>query len=98
MYKPIKIERISEDKLTGKKWGFILFENSLVFDSYMEFERKTPRSKEITTIQYQRIKMGNFNGKELSEEEAPFPDDIKQEALQKLIDQLKVVTWSEYKS
>ena len=74
---------------------FWLRENTLVLDTYIISEKETKKHKFKIVKQYDRLNERSFN---LKENEVPFTSEIKLEALTKLIDSLKIVTWSEFKN
>lgn len=99
MYATIKVERNSEDGLEARVWKFMLFETTLVLDTYTHYKKESKKQKKCTiTEEYQRVGIYGFCGQKLTEEEAPLPIDVIQEAIHKLVCSIKVTKWTEYKS
>jgi len=87
MIQNITVNREDALQLSSEKWRFILLDEWLVLDSYESYCRPTRRHKYHTVRFYARLA---GHTRDLTEEEAPLPQDVQVEALQKLRSQFKV--------
>jgi len=83
------------DELTKEQFRFWTNGNLIILDSYYFLRRENKRKRNYEAVKrYERLTSRNRN---ISIEEVPFTEQIKQEALQEYIKTLKVMTWNEYK-
>ena len=83
------------DELTKEQFGFRIFDNVIVFDSYNLFLRENKTKRKYRSIKcYDRLHTRNSN---ITLEQVPLTEEIKTEVLQEYIKTLKVMTWEEYK-
>ncbi len=83
------VEKESDDALRKEEWGFTLdyLRGDLVLEHYLVFERSTKRHK------YRAIKSyywGDASRYALAVSDVPLSQEIKEEALQKLVAQIEV--------
>lgn len=88
------------DELTEEQFRFALFDSplSLILDSYALFTKETKRHKHKVVKRYGRLDRKDFTFNQIEESQVPLTEEIKKEALDKLIGSLKVQVWSEYKN
>ena len=89
------------DELTNDVWTFCFFDDRLmlVLNGYSRVVRASTRAKKYVPVgpQYARISSDLRDiqrSLRMTEEEVPFPDDVKEEALKVLISQLRVGLWN----
>ena len=82
------IRRETPGTLDAQEWVFVVLDNQVVLDRYMELSRPTKRHKELTNQFYNRL---NTRDCTLEISEVPLPDDVAAEALAKVIAQFRVV-------
>lgn len=78
------------DELTFEEWYFIIIDNKLVLNGY--YIIKKVKRKLNTIIRYDRILSRHNN---ISENDIPFTDELKAEALNLYASSIKVIKWSE---
>lgn len=95
MYLLITIER-PEGDLRKQVWKFSLLDSNLVLDGYSILTRKTTRHRnwEVERI-YSRTQSTRsyYPPVIMAESDVPWPEDVRAEALTKLVEQIKVVRW-----
>ena len=83
------------DELTKEQFGFRIFDNVIVFDSYFLLRRENTKKRTWNSLKkYERLSSRNSN---ITLEQVPLTEEIKTEVLQEYIKTLKVITWEEYK-
>jgi hypothetical protein len=88
MYLNVEVIREADNKLFRESWRLTQIDNYLSLAQYLIERRNTLRHK------YQIEKSYNFTdhrNNTISLIEVPFPDDVKQEAIDLLVKQIKVV-------
>lgn len=94
MLSPPRVTRVSPDGLTTEKWRFCLcFDTQIILDEYRVLRLPTKRHKvPVLVAEYSRLRERDST---LTESQVPWPEDVREEALQKLLTQFQVVRWSE---
>jgi len=88
----IRIEiKKDETELSYKEYSFILLDETLWLDAYTEWSRDTQRKKFVRGNRYYRLSERDSNLK-LSEVE--LTEEIKQQALYKLMERIAVNKWN----
>lgn len=81
------------DELTQEVWNFCFINGNLYLDSYFIKKRENNKKRVYRCIKnYDRIYSRNNN---ITEDEVPLPEEIKQEALRLFTSSIKVLKWSE---
>ena len=100
MYEAVSFTTV-DDKLRRVSWRFWLYQNCLVLDEYLVEERASAKHKFKTVKVYDRRPVGRrsylaapFDAR-LKEEEVPLTDEVRARALREMVNQIKVVLWSE---
>lgn len=96
MHPTIKILRTSENGLEFKTWTFMLFEFTLILDTYLVQHKESLKHKKLMLDEdYNRL---NQRDSSLKEEEVPLPEDVIEEARKEFIAKMKVSKWGAYKN
>lgn len=83
------------DSLTQEKWEFTDIDNTLYLNSYTLGTRESTRHRKYhVKLSYSRIMHRSAN---IDEKDVPFPDSIRNEALQQFVSKIKCLKWSERK-
>ncbi len=88
MHSIIEVRRPQKDELTEEVWWFTVIDTKIILDAYVRNSRPTRRHKFTSTMAYSRL--GRC---ELAETAVPWPEDVRQEALDQYIAELKVGRW-----
>ena len=81
------------DDLTIEVWGFYINGNTIYLDYYTLFQKESKRKRTFKPIKYySRLRNREST---ITESEVPFTDEIKKDALDKYIETLRVLKWSE---
>jgi len=96
---PMNAQTGKPNPLRRQVWLFVFIDNSgIVLDNYfMQSKDSTRRRKWTDEEGYVRLSGGhNYAAhKRLKESEVPWPADVREEALQSYVSQIKVGRWSE---
>jgi hypothetical protein len=84
------------DSLKNVTWVFWIYDTNLVLDAYIIETRPTRRHHFKVEAEYQRLR-SSLRGRQLDEKNVPLTDEIREKALRKFTDQLRVLWWSEFK-
>lgn len=84
---------IKIDELSYVRWTFWFTTNILYLDSYIIFVRESTRHKYRAVNGYQRLFARNTVFK-MNVEDVPLTDDIKKQALDTFMSQIKVMKWN----
>lgn len=93
------IVRLTEDGLTQTSWRFSLFDFTAVLSEYLVVTRPSKKAKfktDAPTIRYDRLYSRSNIPASLTEDQVPIPDDVKDEIRQRIINEIKVVSWAEH--
>jgi len=84
-----------EDDLSQQIWEFIYadFAQVVLLESYRVETRKSKRHKWRVTHTYNRVNPPNYDAFTLTEEQVPWPLTVQEEALQKIVSQIKIARW-----
>jgi hypothetical protein len=86
------------DETHYEEWGFILIDLNIYLDTYVLFKKEDGSKRKYFPVKkYERIVSGvkrSFVGK-IDENEVPLSDEIKEEALNALFCNVKVLKWGE---
>lgn len=83
------------DELTKEQFGFWVNNNVIILDSYFLLRRENTRKRTWNSLKkYERLSSRNSN---ITLQEVPLTEEIRNEVLQEYIKTLKVMTWEEYK-
>jgi len=98
MYSLIQIKRKSKNnsyKIT-ESWKFTIIDETLFLDGYTKEKKPIKKDENSDLLKsksiYDRLFTQNSN---ITEEETPLPEDVKEEALNEYIKKLSVKKWSE---
>jgi hypothetical protein len=93
MRQSILIERLSEDRLSAKRWWFWYHDSdhNLYLTAFATLERSTRRHDFRVKDNYRRI---DARGTSLSVDDVEIPDDVRDEAIKQFMDSLTVEKWS----
>ena len=92
MYGNITIEREAPDKLSKSVWAFWLSDRLILWlDGYRELSRPTRRHNYNAVTTYSRLDSRDRTIK--TPDDIPIPPDVEAEAIQQVVDQLKVAKW-----
>lgn len=81
------------DELTIERWSFYFMYNKLFLDRYCLMHKESKRERTYKVIgRYNRLSRRDSS---IGEIEVPLPEDVKQEAFNKFISEIKVLKWSE---
>ncbi len=84
------------DELTKEQWGIVFIDMRLYLDSYYLLKRDSTRHKKYhSEKKYERL---SGRDSTIKEQEVPFPCNVKQEALDRFTNSIKVMKWGERKS
>lgn len=84
------------DELTKHRFDFWVNGNLIILSTYFLLSRENTRKRNYNIVKrYDRL---SDRDSSITLEEVPFTQEIKQEALQKYIETLKVCTWNEYRN
>ena len=86
----IKLEYFSESGLESVEYSFWFDDYTLWLESYIEYSRPTKRHSFKPTRSYYRIDKRHTN---MTVEEVNLAEDVKQDAVKKVIEQLQVKLW-----
>lgn len=91
----MKIEK-HIDELNKEEFNFWINGNSIILNSYFLFSCENIRKRKYNIVKkYSRISERDSN---ITLEEVPFTQEIREEALSEYVKTLRVVTWTEYKN
>jgi len=83
------------DELTKEQFRFWVNGNIIILDYYNLFSLENKNKRKYNSIKcYDRLYTRNSN---ITLEQVPLTEEIKNEVLQEYIKTLKVMTWEEYK-
>ncbi len=83
------------DELTKEIYNFYQVDNLIYLSNYTVLKRETTRKTKYSVVKkYDRL---NTRDSSLSEDQVPFTEEIKAEAIKMYIDSLKIMLWSERK-
>ena len=81
------------DKLNKEVWDFIVIDNNIYLNVYDLMKRESTRHRKYTSLKkYDRLTQRDSN---LKENEVPFTDEIRKEALNEYFKSVKCLKWSE---
>jgi hypothetical protein len=72
---------------------FIESRAALVLDEYTYSERSTKRHRFKPIRLHDRLSARTFDTQRVTEAEVPWPEDVRKEALDQLVGQLRVARW-----
>lgn len=76
-----------DDGLTQTRWGFYLHYDTLVVNKYSELQRESARHKFKTVRSWERL--GNARMNTVSKDAIPLTDEIKAQALETFLAELR---------
>ena len=81
------------DELSFERWIFMYLRNDIFLDHYSICKKESKRHRSFKVIKkYDRL-MERDNS--IKEEDVPFSDELKKEALSLFIADIRVIKWSE---
>jgi len=95
----IEVIRKNKETKVEEKYGFHLFADfsdriDLVLNTYSKTLPKTEHAPRRLSLVYNRLSGRDSN---MKEEEVIMPEDVIEEARQKLIDTIRILKWSEHR-
>jgi hypothetical protein len=81
------------DELTIEEWIFSFINGNIILNSYQLKQRQDKAQRKYRTIK----NFNRFFGRDSNIEElnVPFPDDVKKEALEQFVSDIKVLKWGD---
>ena len=81
------------DELTEERFEFYQTENKLYLDKYFVSKRESTRKRNYHPIvRYDRLRERDNT---ITEDQVPFTDEIKAQAIKQYVDSIKCLKWSE---
>lgn len=88
----VTVTRESDDGLRKKTWTFWYYKHALVLDSFSLWERPSKRHKFNAVSYYMRL---DERHSPTSRDDVEIPDDVRDEAVRKFVNELRVMKWQE---
>ena len=81
------------DELTEERFEFYQTENKLYLDKYFVSKRESTRKRNYRIlVRYDRLRERDNT---ITEDQVPFTDEIKAQAIKQYVDSIKCLKWSE---
>lgn len=81
------------DELNIERWGFAFIDKTIYLNSYSLLQKESKMHRKFKVLKsYERL---SGRGSTMKENEVPFSDELKAEALNKFVSTIKVKLWSE---
>lgn len=81
------------DPLRKQEWHFLYLDHALVLTAWVRLERKTTRHRNYEALESYNVYAQNKSDR--NDEEVPLPDWVKEKAVEKFLESMKVGKWSE---